>query len=573
MDALGSSFKSLRHYIDQNPKALTFPSGWGKGPVFEDWYNKLIPDPNATSIQRLEIRKDTSGAFPHRFIIVQMCDGKIHRFDRRPDKEETGPAVLANVAVKSKDEYIADVTGPAWLQFQTVSHCEIELLLEGRADLLAVLSACYGISLDQTAHEYTLLTHNCFFFSWTILMVVSRHCLPHKVPSHDPVAQRFGKRLDDLTSTIVEDAVELFLEMVIDTTTVFRGKIRAILFKGLGILTTAAWSLPIGALRFMWRRLFGLRLHLGLRKQLNQAVRLQLESRLIPACTEAMAHLPLESLDNHLWIKDLDDTVKASLETEISKILWDVVLDAIAGGCGDTSPEQITKLTNPDLKYAFLVRNAAQFCSVWNAVLHRALPAARDAAYGQSFEEGRRLSHAEMFDKAWAAAKIEAFQTAQTVVRNTRDQVGHFEARDMMWGAIWEVWDDAWGCARENAQKRAIAVVERVVDQLLVIGAGVLREEMRNSGEQFVEARLYEAKKRWWQSRFSSVKMTNVALQDHMQKSIKENTVSHAALQEVDSTMSRIWMQARGCLHVPTPTALEVPACVAEIVDVPVSSS
>lgn len=493
MDALGSSFKSLRHYIDQNPQALTFPLGWRKGPVFEGWYDKLESDTKATSIDRLEIRKDTSGAFPHRFIVLHMCNGAIHRFDRRPHQEETGPAVLVNAAVKSKDEYIADVSSTAWLRFQAVSHCEIELLLGGRVDLLAVLSACYGISLDRTAHEYTLLAHNCFFFSWTILMVVSRRCLPHQVPSHDPVAQRFKNRLDELTSTIVEDGVELFLEMVIDTVTVFREKIRAILFKGLGVLTMAAWSLPIGALRFLWRRLFGLRLHLGLRTQLMQAVRDQLESKLIPACTAAMAHLPVESLDNHLWIKDLDGTVKLSIEAEILKILWDVVLDAIAGGCGDTSPEQITKLTDPDLKYAFLLRNPAQFCAVWNAVLLRALPAARNAAHGKSTEGGRQLTHAEMFDKAWAAAQVEALQTAQTVVRNTRDQVGHFKARDMMWGAIWEVWDDAWDCAHDAAQSRAVAVVEKVVNQLLTIGASVLQEEMRNTGEQYVEARLYEA--------------------------------------------------------------------------------
>lgn len=43
--------------------------------------------------------------------------------------------------------------------------------------------------------------------------------------------------------------------------------------------------------------------------------------------------------------------------------------------------------------------------------------------------------------------------------------------------------------------------------------------------------------------------MTNAALQDHMQKMIKADTLGPATLQEVDLTMSRIWTQARTCLH------------------------
>lgn len=67
--------------------------------------------------------------------------------------------------------------------------------------------------------------------------------------------------------------------------------------------------------------------------------------------------------------------------------------------------------------------------------------------------------------------------------------------------------------------------------------------------------------------------MTNAALQDHMQKSIKANTVSHAALQEVDDTMSRIWTQARSCLRNSTQAALDVSVDSAEISEVPVSDS
>lgn len=340
MTSLGSSFNSLRRFDKQEPKSLIFPSGWRKGPVFEDWYDTLKPE--ATSIDRLEIRKDTSGPVPHRFIIIHMTDGSTHRFDRRPDHEETGAAtgviLLGNTAVKSKDEYIAKVSQLAWLQLQSVSHCEIELFLGGKVDLLAVLSACYGISQDQTAYKYTLFNHNCFFFSWTILMVVSRHCLPHEVPSYDPVVERFRLHLGSLTNMIVDDAVKMFVEMVIDTVTVFREKAREVMFKGMGSIGLTAWSLPIGALRFLWRRIFGLRLQLGLRKQLIQTVRDQLETRLLPVCREAMGHLTVESLDNHLWLKDLDSTIKEPLQAEILKILWDVILDTIAGGCGDMSP-------------------------------------------------------------------------------------------------------------------------------------------------------------------------------------------------------------------------------------------
>jgi hypothetical protein len=165
------SFGSSKRPAKTTPKLLEFLPEWDNGPVF-DWYKSL---PNKT-IQLLQIRKDGGKGVPHRFIMVHMSDGCVHRFDRRLEQSSTDHTVvnlLVNHAVKSKDTYVPDMDSTLPKAVERFSHCEVELVLDGQVNLLAVISACYAISQDIFAQQYTFLRHNCFFFSWAVLTPVS----------------------------------------------------------------------------------------------------------------------------------------------------------------------------------------------------------------------------------------------------------------------------------------------------------------------------------------------------------------------------------------------------------------
>jgi hypothetical protein len=492
ISSFGSSTRLLKKTSKKKPELLEFPLGWGNGPVF-DWYKNRVPN---KTIQLLQIRKDEGGAVPHRFIMVHMSDDRIHRFDRRPEQASTDHTpdhtvvdLLVNHAVKSEDTYIPDVDSTLLSEIERFSHCEVALVLDGRVDLLAVIAACYAISEDDSTREYTFLRHNCFFFSWAILMVVSRHCLPYELPRRDPLMQRFiSSSIDDLTSFIVEEAVALFLDLVIDTIIVFREKAGDSLNMGMSMMIRTSWALPIGLLRVFWRQLFTIRLHLGLRQALRGGVERQLTER-VPPIYEAIVstHGASDLLDSSLWIEEVKVTVEPFLRKEVAKILWDAILDAISSGLGDITPEKLAKeLNNPKLKFSVLGKRSAQFYAVWNAALHGGMPAAKGAIEGNQ----GNLSDEAVFDKAWSAAKDASLHAAQTVVNNTRTQIRKPVPRDAMWASIWRIWDDSWEGARQIVQPKSLATVKTIVEKIISTALEMVVQEIKDSKDKTIQARV-----------------------------------------------------------------------------------
>ncbi|KAG5634442.1 hypothetical protein H0H81_001939 [Sphagnurus paluster] len=392
---------------------IEFPE-WGKGPVFE-WYNNELKNDAAWKIERLQIRKDTSGVVPHR-----------------------------NIAVTTKDELSPFLDAESIRTLEHITKCKIELNLKGEVDLKVIIYACCGITKDPSAKKYTLFSHNCFFFSWTILMVVARNYLPYHVPVAEPLLKRAKDMLPGLSTYIVEEIVMLLLGIVIDTVTMFRNKAGDAVHRGMSFITWALWVLPTPLLQFSWQKIFRARLHFGLRRQLELRVIAELEKRVLPVVEGGLDDLKQapDKLDGKLWLDHLRPLIKPIIKTEITCILWDTILDAIAGGYGpDIEGEQLAnELMDPKLKFNLMGRNAAQFSAVWGAALHGGLPAAHEAAYGKS--AGGAVSDAEMFDLVWNAARDGALASAKRVVVDTHHQMRHPDLRDKMWEAIWEIWDD-----------------------------------------------------------------------------------------------------------------------------------
>ncbi|KAG8707336.1 hypothetical protein FRC08_000574 [Ceratobasidium sp. 394] len=284
-----------------------------------------------------------------------MCDELVHRFDRRPYHgpgiDKTMVDLVFNQAVASEDSYTREISLTEEDRF---TECEIELTLNGQVDLITIISICYAISADNLAQKYTFLRHNCFFFSWTILTIVARHHLPYEVPLLQSVMDRFSSGLERLAPLIVNEATALFLDLVIDTVVIFRDRARASMPEAMGLMGRAGPIFPTGLLRFLWRRLFKLRLHFGLRSQLTKVVKAEV-TRAVNTVHEMTLsnHVARELLDKHLWIEGTRGAVKEALKIEMMKILWKCILEAISGGLGNVEPKHLQEqLTDPELNLA-----------------------------------------------------------------------------------------------------------------------------------------------------------------------------------------------------------------------------
>ncbi|KAF8311737.1 hypothetical protein DL93DRAFT_2208326 [Clavulina sp. PMI_390] len=531
------SFSCSRRRGENEPQALTFSEEWGVGPTF-DWYKTL----KTTKIESIEIRIDVGGVVPHRFVLTRMCDNRIHRFDRRPQQPdharelEHGPVdLLLNHPVACEDTYVPDVGAGFLSDIQRLSHCEIMLSLDGHVDLKVVLAVCYIISKDSFAQKYTFLRHNCFFLSWTIFMSVSRHYLPYSVPNHERLMTRLESSLKPLTSLIVNEAMELFLDLVLDTAGVFRRRIDRSLRGG---VIAVAWAMPPKLLRFLWRRYFALKLHFGLRKHLETSVKRQIQER-VPGVYESIVttFTQSNSLDSNLWIEGARKSVETEIGEEVAKILWDAILEAISFGVPEAGvPPEEQPPVGHRLKFSLLGKQSAQFFAVWNLILVTGISSAKAAGQGHH----GTLTSGAVFDRVWDAAGNACFAPAKALVESTNGQVGS-RKRAAMWEQIWKIWDNAWKEARDIVRPRTLGTVEKITSKIIETSGKNVIQEMQDPMGKRVKVSLAERKPFKSQPHLGSpFHISSGELEHHMQEKIKGNTMSAEILAVTDS-MSRIW--------------------------------
>ncbi|KAF8595685.1 hypothetical protein BDV93DRAFT_564103 [Ceratobasidium sp. AG-I] len=451
--------KTARHIMH-------FGTEWGTGSIFDDWYHKLRTSENSsTFIDKLEVRL-TSGAIPHRFVVTYLQDGRVFRFDRRPETPDP--------ATSAADD-VCEVKTPAdKLEIQG-SYLEVALSLPPKTDILLVLSACYAVSQDKKASEYALLAYNCYFFAWTITMVVTRHVFPFNTPSPDDVQSRLSTRLDDVTQSITKKIVGALLSIVLDTITTFRTHTGRRLYRGLSKRELAVWGLPLPALRLLMRQCLKMRLHFGLEAKLKEQVHRELSQSISPVLAQVLQkqqdttkHL----VENKLWLDDLVDVFRLPIEGRILDILWDGILEAVSAGYGDVSGHDFLQTIGKEnrlsyLKYRFFGRNVVQFSQIWNAALHAALPAAREKGRKQRLlgKDGK-IDHAAMFNLAFKAGRDAALQAAQKIVAKTGPELNN-KKRDEMWIIVWEAWEGVWNSSQENAEKMVVDLIESTIQEIV----------------------------------------------------------------------------------------------------------
>jgi hypothetical protein len=180
---------STRALFFEGPIHLDFASGWDKGPVIE-WYDRHRRK-GSTLIEKLQLRKFLQPPYYHECIVVFTQGGHAYRVDRRPDPNAPFDTIM-RAGCKPYDAVQA-VESRNLRELENASDCVVELHWHDKPtiDLLFVLSICFALRQDQHAKQYTLQRYNCYFLSWTIVMVAVRETATWETRLGDVMSEVF----------------------------------------------------------------------------------------------------------------------------------------------------------------------------------------------------------------------------------------------------------------------------------------------------------------------------------------------------------------------------------------------
>ncbi|QRV94593.1 hypothetical protein RhiJN_22611 [Ceratobasidium sp. AG-Ba] len=523
MGVLAGSFASSN--LKKSDTIIEFPDKrWDSGPFFA-WYQN--PD-TLKQISKLEIRMQ-QGLVPHRFVIAHTMseDGsqtKIYRFDRRPNvlPHRVVPRVFGGHSGPAKDEYMV-VEDPSTYESAL---CEVTMTFPNPVDLSLIIKACFVISQDPDTRNYYLRKYNCFFFSWAILMVVARESLSYRVPAYETVGPLCHEQLPTLTSRITDRAVNLLQDIILEMTSQFHSRSNKKLESGLGPLEKLAWGLPTNSLQLILDGLFRTQLRLGMRKKLSKHIKNAIVDKVEQVWSSVLiSRLSPEVLDAKLWLHDMQEIIERELEAELYGVLWDGILSAIAGGqeLHELPPE------DSDIKLPFPVvgKQAAQLSVIWEWAIPSLLLAAKDAAFGQP--SSCREDNKTMFDLAWSGGAKAALDTAKSVVARTRSQFTDKKRHDRLWSAVWEIWDTCEREAWEFSQKKALAVIDAVVEDIVKTGAETFKKAMASTELEPIKGHFYDEE----ESQLQIITLTSLTLESRIQEIMYKYVASAKDLKDV----------------------------------------
>ncbi|KAL0570772.1 hypothetical protein V5O48_011188 [Marasmius crinis-equi] len=550
------------------------------------WYSGLCRNnPLSTQIDKLQVRRGSSywNKVTHRFVALYMRDGSVHRLDRSAH-DPNNPGLLsgpssARVGRVSTTDELTTYVNPNDLEKGT--YLEIEVALDGKVDLWVVLATCHAISKDTDAQKYDLWEHNCFFFSWTILMVASRYRLDIETPSEDSLMDRFANtnHISVLTKSIVGKGIGTFRDFALEAVSVFRQKVQnseegEVIRKGMSYFARAVWALPEGVLEFFGRKVLDAGLPMGLQKTLEANAKRVLLDRAPKLYRQVLANVnPELELRKPLWVDDLQHVIRSEVQKEVIDLLWPAVLDGITEGFGlDARASELAKDVSASVAqswWRYAGRRTVQLWAVETAAMHGGLvsvqreveeraqqirqdvKAGTDSTPMAAMAELRKLNE-KMFDLAWSSAREGALEFAKEAVKETAPslRLKHREVRDVMWNKVWEVWDECWNNACPKAREKALDTLDAVVIEVLDASAMIVLEELR-SGETQPTVHVHTPKnllklqdlvldvlQSGWKGR-----MTSLQLQKHMQRVMQKAKFGSPV--DSQKTMARIWEQVR----------------------------
>ncbi|KAG9075625.1 hypothetical protein FRC06_009979 [Ceratobasidium sp. 370] len=428
-----------------------------------------------------------------------------------------------------------------WPRLEQQTACEVDLYLEGDMDILAILSACYGISRDNYAQNYALLQYNCYFFSWTILAVVARHKIPDSIPQVDRVFARLEPRLSSLTLILAEELSHILMRATLGIVTAFRREVGYMtILRGIKEWGSSKliWSMPTPILRFGLRNV----LAFGLHPHLKPHIQKQLFSELAPklrSMLESKLHAQLIPANIHdsLWLSEVQQIIENAIRTEVVNALDAVLWNTVGGAGADINVFDVAR----EVSQASIAEGhgggKAQFRAMWNAAMYAALPVMHQSAYERIPDD--TLTREDIFDEAWDAGRDAALEAAQTVIRDTGAQL-NYPKRDLMWEKVWEVWNRAWRAVQGKTRDSTVASADNMANSLIgsVVEAVVL--ELDSSHLRLAPVRVN-------MDGGAPNVMTHTELQDFIQKLIRASSMEQDSL-SIATAMGRVWKASRMAL-------------------------
>ena len=150
------------------------PYGSEKWPDLVDWYNSH-GSRGFSAIDKIQLRKNRQHPYYHEYIVIITRGGYTFRIDRRPDADAAFDTIMREGCTPY--DTIEEVDSTSLEVLNGVSECVVELHWRGEqtVNLLFILFICFRIRNDKWTKRYTLQHYNCYFLSWTIIMIIVRN--------------------------------------------------------------------------------------------------------------------------------------------------------------------------------------------------------------------------------------------------------------------------------------------------------------------------------------------------------------------------------------------------------------
>ncbi|KAG8795302.1 hypothetical protein FRC12_016316 [Ceratobasidium sp. 428] len=133
-----------------------------------EWYRNQ-PTKKFTCIQH---RKERTGPFFHKFIVIELNNDTVCRFDRRGDPATRANAFTTEGMAAEDTAHVIQKHESYYDEIYNTSDVLLQINLPESEDIHIILIACHGLQLLKSTQAYSLLEHNCYFFSWMILATV-----------------------------------------------------------------------------------------------------------------------------------------------------------------------------------------------------------------------------------------------------------------------------------------------------------------------------------------------------------------------------------------------------------------
>ncbi|KAG8717950.1 hypothetical protein FRC08_006292 [Ceratobasidium sp. 394] len=405
---LGSSTTRI-----QDPHKIGYPKGWRKGNT-EAWY-KSQP---TTKFTHLQYRKERDAPFYHEYIVVELDNNTVCRFDRRGDVATRAGAFTTEGITAEDTAHVIQKQEVHYTNIEKNSDMQLRIHFPGGQDLLTILGICYGVQKDDETRAYTLTRYNCYFLSWTIITATARRTVDWALLGKDT------NKWEELVRTTIEGLTS-------DTPSLkSRIKDGARTILGLGRKNGSEPSSGLDAIPFVGatylintlrKALFNTRSHI--QQSLSQLIfQTTVEGSVRQISDESAQKAAFEAAQNHAGQAARDAAMEAIIET-----MWRTILNSENG--------------------AQLWEDQCKFTeeAVWKAAV--AAAEADDPDEAVTEEAGP-----QKWEVAWDNAWDDCWDKMSKGHKRTSDSVSA-EDRLSVSERAKEAWVDAWGDACEANKK------------------------------------------------------------------------------------------------------------------------